>query len=226
MESNNNNIIKEEVIDVVEYDAEAYGPPPKLPRKYYGEQMIGDQQVFFFYDADSETDESDLDMPRPYKVKVRKVNNLNDQFVCVYPLEDETCQLAPRLPRMKHIKLFDEAMTDRPKPLLTQNLPPPITAVFERVRQTYWLSSVRTAAVAVAFHAPPQRRFLDTNHAFNIPVPQPTLSLSTHPVVPESSVSNENATQALEARLLNSIPELTDADLDIMLQGSPSWYSH
>ena len=220
MASDNKTIVKEEVIDVVDYDPEVYGPPPRLPRKYYGEQKIGDQQVIFFYEPNSETDESDIDieqMPRPYKVKVRKVNDIDDQFVCVYPLVDETVQLQPRLPRAKHLKLFDEAMIDRPQPLLTQMQPPQVTAEFQPVRHNVWSSSVRTAAVEVSFHAPPQRRFLNTNATCEVPTPQPTLSLVPQPEqpLPTNVPTLPMEDIELEARLLDGLPELTDDELNM-----------
>ena len=46
MNSNSNTQpIKIEEINVVDYDPEVYGPPPKLPRKYYGTEKLGDQEI-------------------------------------------------------------------------------------------------------------------------------------------------------------------------------------
>ena len=223
---NNTASIKTEVLDIVDYNPEVHGPPRRLPRKYYGEQKVGDQHVFFFYDSatDDENMDSDLDvesLPRPFKVKVRKLNDVNDQFVCVHPPVDETKQFEPRLPRMKHIKAFDEAMADKPKALLTQSVPS-VTAVFQRVRHNICSSSVRTAAVEVSFNAPPQRRFLDTNPTFDVPAPQPTLSRALQAEVVESlpAAEQDNSfvaedTNELEVRLLNGLPELTDAEVNM-----------
>ena len=228
MATNINTTIKTEAIEVVDYDPQVHGPPPRLPRKYYGTKKINDQEVFFFYDSESE-DKSSSDeevTTGPLRVKVKKLNDFDAQFVCVHPLVDETTHHQPRLPRFKHIQAFDEAVLNRPRPLLTQAVPI-MTAQFQRVRHTICSSSVRTPVITMSLNDPPQRRFLDTNETMNTPSPLPTLSLSADNIaanVPAEQPQTANEeTLELEARLLHAIPELTDADVDTMLQGSPSW---
>ena len=240
----NNTTIKKELIEVVDYNPQLHGPPPRLPRKYYGNQKINDQEVYFFYDTDNEDEDTWSDeeaMTGPFIVKVRKLNNDDQKFVCVYPLVDEAMQLEPRLPRSKHIKAFDEAIADLPQPLTEQSLPE-IKAVFKRVRYTLCSSSVRTPVLEDSANAPP-RRFLDTNPSMHVPSPVPTLSpqpsdssaptADNMPVsvataaLETAAMSNEevaSSAAALEVRLLDVIPDLTDADVDSMIPATPYWH--
>ena len=229
-----NTTVKTEQIEVVDYNPQLHGPAPRLPRKYFGKQKINDQDVYFFYDNGSEDEdtcsfEEAMTAPRPFKVQVRILNTDDQKFVCVHPLVDETTHFEPRLPRSKHIKAFDAAVMNPPQPLLPQAVPI-MNAQFKRVRHNICSSSVRTPVVGMSLIEPPARRFLDTNATMNIPSPLSTLSLSADSIavcVPTEQTETANAeTHELESRLLQAIPELTDADLDTMLQGSPSWYSN
>jgi len=200
MASDNKTIVKEEVIDVVDYDPEVYGPPPKLPRKYYGTEKLGDQEIIFFYDLESD-DETDATMTGPLKVKVKKVNE--NQFVCVTPSIDEASDEATTEAPMQQIDPQYFATFSLRQPPLEVNATPQ-----RRFLDTRYSVQFPSTIPTISVQAVEGFDNTETNDCG---------SAEIHEATEARMLTNEE----LEARLIEGIPELTEDDIDFMFSATP-----
>ena len=226
MASDNKTIVKEEVIDVGDYDPEVYGPPPKLPRKYYGTEKLGDQEIIFFYDleSDDETDATINIMTGPLKVKVKKVNE--NQFMCVTPSIDEASDEATTEAPMQQIDPQYFATFSLRQPPLEVNATPQ-----RRFLDTRYSVQFPSTIPTISVQAVEGFDNTETNDCGSAEIHEATEArLDTETTLVTTNMSGNGIQSAddemltneeLEARLIEGIPELTEDDIDFMFSATP-----